>query len=189
MEIKVREAQASDCHLIGEVVAMGIGHEVAREYTGIDEVINVLSEVSSTCGTQYSYRNALIAEVDGEPAGAIVGYDGARLRELRDGSLAVIRKYHPGIKVVDDETGEGEFYLDSVAVLPRFRGAGVGRRLIDAMSHRAAQQGHTRVGLLVDFENPRAEKLYETLGFRHVGERPFFGHLMKHMQLSVDPYC
>ena len=53
------------------------------------------------------------------------------------------------------------------------------------MDRRAAQFGHDVVGLLVDLDNPSAEKLYERLGFRTVGEKDFFGHRMKHKQKNV----
>jgi ribosomal protein S18 acetylase RimI-like enzyme len=79
------------------------------------------------------------------------------------------------------ETEAGEFYLDSVGVLPEYRGRGIASELFAAQIERAASLGHERVGLIVDIDKPKAEALYFRLGFRHVGYRDFFGHLMKHM--------
>lgn len=182
MEITIRKAVKDDAAIIGCVVAMAIGMDGAEDYAGADAV-RVLTEVAEREDSQYSYRNALVAEADGRVAGAVVGYDGARLAPLRDGSLTVIRKYHPDLEVTADETGAGEFYLDSLGVLPEFRGCGIGSLLMDAMMEQAAAAGgHRCFGLLVDPENPGAERLYRSKGFMQVGETPFFGHMMKHMQ-------
>lgn len=31
-----------------------------------------------------------------------------------------------------------------------------------------------------------AEALYARLGFKHIGEKDFFGHAMKHMVIDID---
>jgi ribosomal protein S18 acetylase RimI-like enzyme len=87
---------------------------------------------------------------------------------------------------VEDETSAGEFYLDSLAVLPCFRGCGVGRALLSTACNRAFAAGHMRVGLIVDFDNPRAEKLYSSLGFERVNPTTFLGHDMWHMQAKDE---
>ena len=168
--------------MIAKAVAMAIGDEEAlRAYCG-DDYLAVLTEVARREGTQYSWLGVLVAEVDGTPAGAIVGYDGALLEVLREGTYAVIREYLGRTPTIPNETEAGEFYLDSVGVLPQFRGLGVGRSLLSEMTQRALAEGHERVGLIVDFANPRAEALYNLLGFERVNATTFLGHDMWHMQ-------
>lgn len=183
-EIIIRPASKEDARIIAEAIAMAIGSASVVQYCG-DEYMQALQEVSLEEGTQYSYANTLIAEVDGVPVGAICGYDGALLAELRDNTLKVIRKYNPSVRVVDDETEEGEFYLDSIGIMPQFRGMGLGRMLLEEMTRLAHESGHQRVGLIVDEDNPEAEKLYTRLGFRRAGIRMFFGHKMWHLQHIV----
>ena len=78
--IIVRKAVREDAAVIAEAVAMAIGDERAlRNYCG-EEYMAVLTEIARHEATQYSWQYALIAEVDGAAAGAIVGYDGAMLR-------------------------------------------------------------------------------------------------------------
>ena len=67
-------------------------------------------------------------------------------------------------------------------VMPEMRGHGIGARLLERMRDEAFDAGYRRVGLLVDLINPKAERLYERLGFRRVGEVSFLGHKMHHMQ-------
>ncbi len=179
----VREAKIEDAPLIAWTVAEAIGTETLERYCGNDGLA-VLETLARAEVSQYSFRNALVAEIDGVPAGAIVGYDGALLRELRPITFALIRGKTGKVLEIEEETQPGEFYLDSVGVRPEFRGLGVGRELILKMCERAFSSGHDKVGLLVDAENPRAEKLYTALGFVRVAEKRFCGNAMRHLQKS-----
>lgn len=186
VKIRVRSAVQNDAPIIARAVAMAIGDEAAlRNYCG-DEYLEVLTEIARRESTQYSWCYALVAEVDGAVAGAIVGYDGARLNELREGTFAVLRESIGRTPTIADETEAGECYLDSVAVLPEFRGVGVGRELINAFCDKAFSENGDCVGLIVDCDNIEAEKLYNSLGFNRVGTRDFFGHQMWHLQRQRD---
>ncbi len=180
-DIIIRLATREDTAIIARAIAMAVGHDAAFNYCGKDYLV-VLAEIADTENTQYCWRNALIAEVGGVTAGAVVGYDGARLEQLREGTYSVLRKHFGQAPDIPDETEQGEFYLDSLGVLPEFRGQGAGRALLVALCNRAFAEGHERVGLIVDYDNPRAEALYKSLGFRRVGTRLFFGHKMWHLQ-------
>ncbi len=181
-KITLRSARRDDARIIAEVIAMAIGDEVGLcNYCG-QNYLDVLTDVAQAEDTQYSWQNTIVAEYEGRVAGAVVGYDGARLYELRKGTLAVIRRHVGHEPTIVDETEAGEYYLDSVGVLPAYRGCGVGAALIEALCRRAFAEGAERVGLIVDIENPDAEKLYAAHGFERVGERPFFTHRMNHLQ-------
>lgn len=185
VDIVVRRARCEDAEIIAQVVAMAIGDDEAlRQYCG-DNYIATLTEIATRPVTQYSWQYALVAEVNGVAAGAIVGYDGAELGLLREGTFSLLRERLGRVPTIADETQSGEYYLDSVAVLPPFRGIGVGERLIEALCQRASAEGHSRVGLIVDFDNPQAEKLYTRFGFARVGTRIFFGHKMWHLQREI----
>lgn len=181
-EIIIRPACIEDAAAIARTVAEAIGDEVAlNNYCGKD-YLSVLTEISQAEGTQYSWRNAIVAECEGRVVGSVVGYDGARLAELREGTFAVLRNRVGRVPDIADETEAGEHYLDSLSVAPQYQRLGIGRRLIDAFCQRAFSEGAERVGLIVDAENPNAEKLYLSQGFTHVGERIFFNHQMHHLQ-------
>lgn len=182
--ILIRRATADDSLIIARAVAMAIGDEpTLHRYCG-EEYISVLQEIARAENTQYSWHSAFIAEVNGTAAGAIVGYNGAQLEELRANTFAIIER-HTGFRpTIANETEAGEYYLDSVGVLPDFRGMCLGHRLIFALCEEAFRQGHERVGLIVEPNNTKAQSLYSSVGFRCMGERPFFSHLMWHMQVE-----
>lgn len=182
-KITIRSARVEDAATIARAVAMAIGDkEALRAYCG-DDYMAVLTQIAATKGTQYSWQYALVAEVDGTAAGAVVGYDGDDLQPLREGTFAIVRQLTGRVPNIANETEGGEYYLDSVGVLPEFRGLNVGRTLVREFCNKVFATQHNCVGLIVDSNNPQAEKLYTSLGFERVGTRLFFGHRMWHLQL------
>lgn len=190
MEIKIREGRVDDAPWIGKVVTMAIGEELAQELAGAEHSVTDVERMFATLAarddSQYSYRNALVAVDDADNVlGVVVAYDGARLRTLR---LAFMEEAKEAIGLVfdrepDDETGPEEFYLDSLGVFPQYRGEGIARRLIEGAAARAHAAGKP-LGLLCSKGNPGARRLYDSLDFRQVGERPFAGEMMDHLILS-----
>ena len=182
-KITIRSARVEDAATIARAVAMAMGDkEALRAYCG-DDYMAVLTQIAATKGTQYSWQYALVAEVDGTAAGAVVGYDGDDLQSLREGTFAIVRQLTGRVPNIANETEGGEYYLDSVGVLPEFRGLNVGRTLVREFCNKVFATQHNCVGLIVDSNNPQAEKLYTSLGFERVGTRLFFGHRMWHLQL------
>lgn len=57
----------------------------------------------------------------------------------------------------------------AIAILPGFRGQGLGRRLMEAAIRKAKEHGYLQVELEVAGSNIPARKLYESLGFRKQG--------------------
>lgn len=84
-------------------------------------------------------RRYIVVEVDGE----VVGYAG----------LMVI-----------DTTAD----IQTIGVLPRFEGQGMGRAMLTELLGEARRRGATTVMLEVRADNPRAQELYARYGFRKI---------------------
>ena len=176
----IRPATLADAESIALAVCMAVGYDATHA------LYPVFLELTRMEHSQYSYLNTLVAEVDGAVVGALVGYDGARLKELREPIFPLLKQHLGEVINIEDETEACEFYLDSLGVVPEYRGRGIGRALIVAMRNRAFAEGYERVGLIVDVDNPSAERLYTSLGFRRVGNKRFLGHAMHHLQTWRD---
>jgi len=148
----------------------------------LGDLHQLLASLVERDDTQYSYLNTLVAIDGNELKGICTSYDGARLRELRqpfiDGAKEALDMDHSKL---DEETQAGELYLDSLCVKPSYRRQGIASSLIKASIKRARELKLPSVGLLVDFANPNAEKLYRSLGFQLADERMWCGHRMKHL--------
>lgn len=186
----IQAARKEDAPVIAEVVLTAVGDEIRNSFAGTPDrlplVTYVFTRLAESKDSQYSYTNTLVALApDGSVAGAIVSYDGARLHQLREAFIRVANEVlGMNLKAEDfeDETSPDEIYLDSLCVFPEHRRHGLAAELIAAAIERHKDSGKP-AGLLVDPDNPRARRLYDRLGFKEVGMRPFAGVMMHHMQM------
>lgn len=97
-------------------------------------------------------------------------YPAGRFDVVMAGELPVGRLYH------DWKRGRGLNVID-IALLPAFRGAGIGTRLMRALVARAAQAG-LAVNLYVEVNNP-VQSLYRRMGFVKCGENGIYESLRR----------
>lgn len=178
--IIIREATPDDATFLCKVVLMALHADESHP------LYEIFKELAARDDAQYSYNNAIVAEVDSKPAGALIGYDGARLHELRRPLCELLEKRMQGSLDIEEETSAGEYYADSLAVLPEYRGCGVGHALLAEACRRAFELGFDKVGLLVDVANPKAEAIYASMGFMRVNSTTFLGQPMWHMQKEKE---
>lgn len=176
-KITLRAARKEDAEAIARVITMAIGAEPETF-----ELYPIFVQLAAHDHSQYSYRNSIIAEVDGCVAAAVVAYDGGRLHELRE-PLYQLMQQQLGKRIeIEEETQAGEYYLDSIAVFAPYRGMGIARMLVDEIGRKAVAANFEHVDLLVDMDNPKAEALYSSMGFERINPTTFLGHKMWHMQ-------
>ncbi|MCM1137256.1 MAG: GNAT family N-acetyltransferase [Duncaniella sp.] len=186
--MKIINARKKDANLIARSIMAGVGEEICENLAGKDhtlaDVEALFTGLASREDTQYSYLNTVVAVNDNDDAvGACISYDGALLQQLREPFFDAARRYLDiDMSDVMDETEPEEVYIDTLAVLPEYRKQGIATALLNASIEKANKIGKP-AGLLVEKENHRAHRLYESIGFRKVGERPFAYVMMDHMQI------
>ena len=176
--VQLRDAVSDDAPFIARVVLAGID---MLEIDAVlpDEQRGIYEHLIDICrmdDTLYSFCNTHIAEIDGVPVGALVAYDGARYAQLRKTTFGLVQQTS-GMDLNKNamETGPGEFYLDSMAILSDYRGVGIGKMLIRDRMDCALNNGFQKVTLLVDNDKPRLQKYYESEGFVFSAEIFVFG--------------
>ena len=176
--VQLRDATSEDAPFIARVVLAGI------EMLDLDAALpdnqrDLYDHLVGICrmdATLYSYRNTRIAEVDGCAVGALVAYDGARYAKMREKTFGlVIQTSGMDLNHNAMETGPGEFYLDSMAILSDYRGVGIGKMLMCDRVDFALSNGFQKVTLLVDKDKPRLQRYYECEGFAFSEEMFVFG--------------
>ena len=75
----------------------------------------------------------------------------------------------PILGAMEHSTMSDEIYVEMIAVSPTARGQGIGHALLARAEEHGIALGKSRLTLQVVDTNPRAKKLYETLGFRTTG--------------------
>ena len=178
----IRNATINDAPFIALVVVEALGDDIMERYPDSisDQDRRKLALIAdSICreGTLYSWRHTLIAEgQDGHPIGAIVSYEGEGYLEMRRRTFAMLGELITfDVESMDAEARPGEYYLDSLSVLPEYRGNGVGRLLIQS-AVSMARSLFLPATLACEPNNLGAKDLYESLGFRHDGDLFIFGH-------------
>lgn len=132
---------------------------------------------------EFGWRNHVVGELEGVVVAVGAGYGGeaslaftlAAARQilahygLRHAPGVVVRGL--GVERVIPPPARGMHYLAHLGVAPAWRGRGIGRALIDELVRRGVRAGRRRMVLDVAATNPRAQALYERLGFAVTGER------------------
>ena len=188
MKIKIENATPDLASHIASLIMEAMNAECCQNFAGPKHTLadfhRMMTGLVEMEDSQYSYRNTLVAYTSsGILAGVCVAYDGGQLRQLRRRFYeAAEDAFGIDYRGMVDETEEGEFYIDSLAVSSNFRGKGFASELLKATIARGQELGIPAVGLLVDKGNPKAEALYTRLGFEYVNDTTWGGHPMKHLQ-------
>lgn len=139
--------------------------------------------------TLYSYKNCIVVEDNSVIIAAVVLYDGSSLHKLREGVAKVLLQYYNRKLEVEDETSEGEIYIDSIGVDPSMRGKGIGSLLFNYLIDKHVVEAKRRLALLVDRDNNSAKRLYLSLGFKVKGIKKLTGKPFEHMVCDPSEFC
>lgn len=110
----------------------------------------------------FSWRNACIAENDGEVAALLVDYP------IDDpyviGDLSQMPDFiHPLVRL--EAQAPGTWYVNVLATFPEFRNKGLGAKLLAHSETRGKEHGSRKMSIIVAGENPGAMRLYGRTGY------------------------
>jgi ribosomal protein S18 acetylase RimI-like enzyme len=187
-DMLIRKAKVEDSKFIAEYIMLameGILYSFIGENSH-EKAIYLLNCLIQEKGNQYSYENCWVAESNNEILAAALVYDGGRLRELRKPVERLIQTQFNRDFSPEDETQEGEYYIDCVGVNPNQQGKGIGTQVFQFLIDEFAHKREQTLGLLVDKDNPKAKQLYLKLGFVVIAEKKLVGKEMEHLQYQKN---
>src|SRR5690349_2765813 len=132
---------------------------------------------------EFGWRNHWVGELDGRVVAVGAGYGGeSGLAFMLAAARQILAHYGPrrapaaiarGLKVerVIPPPARRLHYLAHLGVAPALRGQGIGRQLIEHLVAQGRVHGKQRLVLDVAVGNPRAQALYERLGFKVTAQR------------------
>jgi len=179
IKVDVRKALSSEARFIARNVMAAMGTDVFNvPFSDNDfKILEVLTDICKRSDTLYSYRNTLIATVFGLPVGSLTAYDGGDYSKKKEITFSIVKeKAGFTLPPMDDETQSGEYYLDSLAVLPSMRGHHIGKTLIMQALETAHSLGFSKASLIVNQGEEKLKGLYYDCGFEDDGTRNCFGH-------------
>ena len=178
--VTIRDAREDDAEFLAQVILaaahlsdMGAATTASTDTASIGD----LTAICRRTDTLYSWRNARIACACGKRAGAMVSYPGDIYIAARSITFPLL----PGltqaqIDATDIETLPDEWYLDSLAVLPEFRRAGLGKMLVMDAIERGRNAGYAQFTLLAEKSSTHLVEYYTRLGFTIESSKLYFGN-------------
>lgn len=180
----INKATPQDILHVALTIAEALGDNIMERYVDNGNSIpeqdrkfmDLLYHVVQREDTLYSYTRCTLARTkDGQVAGGLVAYPGDDYLQRRNTTFSLLDTLiHFDIEQMDAEVQPDEYYLDSLAVWPQFRGHGIARQLmLQGISQGRQMQRTTTLACAPD--NHGAHKLYTSLGFRDSGRLFIFG--------------
>lgn len=126
-------------------------------------------------GVAFSYRNCLVAEIDGSVVGMLHSYP---MQE--PDPQAQSGPSDPVLAPYAELEDYGSLYISALAMFHEYRGFGIGTRLLHEARRRARELGLERLSLICFEQNFGAMRLYKRLGFRELRRRPIVPHPFLH---------
>lgn len=116
----------------------------------------------------FSFRNAWLAEIDGEVAACLLGYPAALEPEPVEPGTPPI--FVPLLEL--EALAPGSWYLNVLATYPQFRGKGLGSALLAKAEEVTRQAGRSTISLIAEDTHQDALRLYRAKGYTEVARRP-----------------
>ena len=129
------------------------------EHTSPEMLYAMLEEAMLDDQFRYGLKNTLVYIHEGKVAGAIFGYHGHLEDAIDDPFHRLYEDYNTPHQLPlyeDKETMPGEWYIDILAVYPKYRRIGIGRKLLVEVENLARQQGATKIALNCEKDNTKA---------------------------------
>jgi ribosomal protein S18 acetylase RimI-like enzyme len=191
--LRIRDAIATDARLLAWVQV-----EASRSGTplgfwdlalpGADEPrLDLLAEIATTPREHFAHFSGfLVAEVDGQPVGALSGYaPGVKKLGHFVGALNKVLERHDwseahrrllGIRTLPavscfSDSPEDRWVVEWVALRPSARGKGVAADLLRAILDRGRAAGFRKAQITYLIGNTPAQRAYERAGFSALDEK------------------
>lgn len=179
----LRKAKKEE-HQTLAIILLSAMEDLIFEFLGVNDrtkAIEFLTFLTEKEQNQYSYQNCYVLEIDNNIVAAVNIYDGAKIRKLREPVAEYILKHYNKKFSPEDESNEGEYYIDSMGVKAEEQGKGYGTILLSFLIEEFSIKCQKPLGLLVDKNNPKAKILYNKLGFKHIDDKIISGKKYEHL--------
>ena len=171
----IRSASPSDCSdlvILADTATRGLSSFLWQQRASPGQsVFEVGRNAILNNGDEATHlSNWKVAKISDRIAGGLNSYElKSDAGSVQAGEVGLVLEPVQSLK----NLAAGTYYLSVVSVFEAFRGNSIGRSLLEYGERLAAQQGCTRLSLLVGSFNGAAKKLYEEVGYQDWERREF----------------
>jgi len=180
MSIELRSAKPLDSKEVIELIFI-TGLDVFNYMFG-KKAMDVLSYLFERKYNLFSFMHCIVAEIDNEISGIILAYEYEVIEKESKNTGRLIIKYYGHdfiFRVINliklgriiSDLNEEDYYISNLAVFEKYRGQGIGKRLIDFATEEAKRLGKSQLALDVESDNKNAIAFYYHLGFKNKGRK------------------
>src|SRR5262249_49405729 len=187
MGIQIRTATADDADFLAWVMLAASRSHLKRGIWDIslnrdqEGCLSFLRELTRTETRSWGHYSCfIVAEVDGQAAAALCGYDpvqtdagalagaiGEAAKQVGwcdDEVAAIWERFEPVGTCISDDA-EGAWIIENVATLPSYRRRGLVNRLLEDKLETGRARGHRLAQISILIGNTPAQRAYEKAGF------------------------
>jgi ribosomal protein S18 acetylase RimI-like enzyme len=151
-------------------------------YPEMDKTLVILRQLFQMEANEFTYKNAYIAEIDGQVAGLILFVDqkdmqnnkkemGKKVIKLIGFFQTLKRIYRfTHVERLIEKIDEKTIYIKHLATFKEFRGRGIATGLLAFCEQQSKKKDSSKLALDVETDNTIAIQFYENIGFRVVQE-------------------
>lgn len=177
-DVELRSATIDDIPSLAPLVAMAVDGLFDALYQGAIlgvPTVKIIERRLHRTGTTKSYENCWVAAHQKKIVGGLNAYPiDAEAADPPNPLLPPDRHYL--VEPFKHLHAPGSFYLNTMAVIPEYRGHGVGTKLLSFARSHAQESGLRELSLIIFEQNTRAAALYDRFGFKVVKRRPAIAH-------------
>jgi len=171
LEAPFRRGHPDDAHVLAELVNYAGEGMPLHLWTGMAEEgqsgwdVGVARARRETGG--FSYRNAIMIEADGAPAGCLIGY------AIPEKVEPIPSDFPPLVRPLQEleNLAPGTWYVNVLAVRPQHRGQGLGGKLLELAERIGRAAGARGMSVIVADRNEGARRLYEQHKYKEAAKR------------------
>jgi ribosomal protein S18 acetylase RimI-like enzyme len=182
--VTFRQAHKDDARSIAELIAVssdGVAliewNEEAEKHAGAS-ALDIGTQMYTEEHGDYSYRNAVIAETEGQVIGMLLSFP----MEEHQGEPPIAPPFDGSdvfapYKYLEEPNS---WYICGVALFPEYRGQGIGSKLLDIAREQAREHSFSKLSLVAFEQNVGSVRLYKRHGYYIADRAPIVAHPLIH---------
>lgn len=171
MNIEYRAARKMECLKLAQYINETAGGLLDFLYYGLipgRETIDLLAEFLADGDRYDSYTSITVAEYQGEIVGLVSSYPASYHKVDHEMEEFFPKARLDSVRGFFDTRIDDSYYLSAIFVDDKFRGRGIGSKLISLTKEKAKNYGYHELTLLVLENNDVALEVYRKNGFKKV---------------------
>ena len=169
-----RKADCADIAALYRIASDGLAAYIwSRRAEPGEDLLDVGRQRYEREDTAFSYRNCVVATKGTDVVGMLVAFP-MKVDPAEVETDPVLKPY----SILEEDAS---YYICGVAVVPPYRGQGIGSRFMAMAEQDALEKGLKKTSLIVFEENDGAKRLYDRLGYRVAAREPVVPHALLHI--------